>query len=226
MTVNKLLIATLALLALTPAAGAATKTYDVERIHIQISGDIAGRGWLFMEDVKGVRSSLQLVLLDGEGTIVYGCHVFRTGRDFNIVNVGPFAQQATAATSTAFMGRGSAAPCGTKVTSVTVSCPFAGIPAPESLNQVTINQSGTYRGAEGTASSYKITGRRDVPALCTINVTTQTVSPGTIETEVETFEGVATLTRLSSAHTGDTSFVDFWRDPFGWLDLRDVTFPF
>jgi hypothetical protein len=34
------------------------------------------------------------------------------------------------------------------------------------------------------------------------------------------------LTRLSSSHTGDTRFVDFWRDPAGWLSLRDVTFPF
>ena len=105
-------------------------------------------------------------------------------------------------------------------------CPYAGIPAPDALNQVTINQSGAYRGTDGAASSYAITGRRDVPDFCTINVTSQTITPTTIETRVERFEGLATLTRLSSAHTGDTSFVDFWRDPFGWLGLRDVTFPF
>jgi hypothetical protein len=45
-------------------------------------------------------------------------------------------------------------------------------------------------------------------------------------------QGAAILTRLSSAHTGDTRFVDFWRDPFfvpngkSWLSLDDVTFPF
>jgi hypothetical protein len=220
--VRKLLIATLALLALPSAAGAATKTYDVERIHIQITGDITGQGWLFMEDVKGVRSTMQLVLLDGEGPIVYNCHVFASGRDFNIVNVGPFAQQATGKTTVAFLSSGGVC-VGNRLrlgaSALKVSCPFAGVPAPESFNHVTINQSGTYRGANGVSSSYKITGRRDRPDFCTITVT---ATSGL----VETFEGLAILTRLSSAHTGDTSFVDFWRDPPDWLGLTDVTFPF
>jgi hypothetical protein len=219
---KRFLLATLALLALATPASAATKTYDVERIWIRIIGEFNGNGWVFLEDVLGVRSTVQVVLISDEGEIRYRCHAFGPHegppRDFNLANVGPFAQQGTGATNNAFaffLRFG----CGTQVTGVTVSCPFAGVRAPEAIDHETVDQSGTYRTTNDLISSYKITGHRDRPDFCEITIT----SP---ELGSETFEGLAILARLKQAHTGDTSFRDFWRDPITWLDLRDVTFPF
>jgi hypothetical protein len=215
---RKHLIATaLALLALPTSAIAATKTYDVERIFLRITGEFFGEGWVFMEDVKGLQSQIGIVLVDQEGIIDFNCHGFapftQPPRDFNVVNVGPFAQQASGSLPSAF------APflrCGlqTPITSLEVSCPFGGIPAPQSLDHGTVNHAGTYKGENGVASSYKITGHRDRAGLCDV-----IINGGA-------FEAFGTLNRFSQAHTGDTRFVDFYRDPTGWLNLRDVTFPF
>jgi hypothetical protein len=207
----------------TPAA-AQTKTYNVERIHIDLNdAELTGRGWVFMEDVGGVRSSFELVLLDGEGPIVYKCLVAASptpARDFNIVNVGPFAQQATA--NIAPLAPFLPTRCGNPPSpaTLTVNCAYQGVPAPQARDHVTINHAGTYRGTNGVASSYKITGHRDMVGICDVTINGTHI------------QGAAILTRLSSAHTGDTRFVDFWRDPFfvpngaSWLSLNDVTFPF
>jgi hypothetical protein len=217
---HKIVTATALLLcaALGTPAAAATKTYDVERIHIDIvDGEFNGKALLFLEDVSGVRSSIELLmvaLVNNERVVtVHDCQArspATPARDFNIVQVGPFAQQATANTTP--MASTIASQCGP--IGVTVSCPYEGVPAPQARNHVTVNHAGTYKGANGVASSYKITGHRDVVGICDV-----TINGGTLD-------GTATLTRLSQSHTGDTRFVDFYRDPAGWLNLRDVTFAF
>jgi hypothetical protein len=95
-----------------------------------------------------------------------------------------------------------------------VNCAYEGVPAPQASSLITINHTGTYRGADGIASSYKITGHRDRVGVCDVTI------------DGSTIDGTGIPTRLSSSHTGDTKFVDFWRDPTPWLSLRDVTFPF
>jgi hypothetical protein len=218
--VRKLLIATLALLALPSAAGAATKTYNVERLHISISGFgeqlDSGRGWLFMEDVSGVRSTVRMVLITDLGTVLFPC-IIQTAGSKNIVNVGPFAQRATG--SLASVPAAARLNC-RQITSLTVNCAYEGVPAPESRSHIIVTgHKGTYRSPQTDApSSYSITGHRDEVTFCDVTIN------GSLFREQH-----AILTRLRSSHTSTEAappYVDFWRDPTGWINTDDIAFPF
>jgi hypothetical protein len=202
----------------TPAA-AATKTYDVERLHISISGFgeqlDSGKGWLFMEDVSGVRSTIEMDLITDLGTVLFPCTI-RTDGSKNIVNVGPFAQQATG--SLASVPVAERTNC-TQITSLTVNCAYEGVQAKDAPNHIAVTgNKGTYRSGTGVPSSYSITGHRDEVASCEVTFNGQLFS-----------EQRAILTRLRSSHTSTEAappYVDFWRDPTGWIMVDDVSFPF
>jgi hypothetical protein len=81
-----------------------TKSFVHEQIHLRLSGFQSVEGWLHMEDIGGVGSVFEILVFNVETrAVLFSC---RTSapidvppsefRDFDIVQVGQFAQQATA----------------------------------------------------------------------------------------------------------------------------------
>jgi hypothetical protein len=211
----------------TPAAAQTvrTKTYDIEMMHLRVSGfQSPVEGWLFMIDVKGQRSRMELAFFDTQtGAAHYLCSVSgpdgviaRTPGDYDIVQVGKFAQQATAAVlpgslnTVEFSDFVHSFCTGPNPKSLTVS-PYEGVTAPEALQHVTINHTGTYRSSvNGQSSTYTQKGHRD-SVLCDILI------------DGVPYEGHATLTRLTSTHVGQPNLVMFSRDPSGWVSVGDLS---
>jgi hypothetical protein len=128
-------------------------------------------------------------------------------QDFNIVQVGSFAQQAT----------GDAAPitpwlhssCHIPPLSLTVNCPYQGLPAPQASHHVTLHHSGTYRGSANQLSPYTQNGHHDV-VVCDV----------VVDGAVYVFDG--TLTHIKETRRGDVTPDPNWQEPRGWLGIEDV----
>jgi hypothetical protein len=238
----KHLLATAALVALLPALALAqqppptlTRSYTYEWVHLRFAfRDADGapfHGLLLMEDVQGVQSRFVGYLRghehpDNGSTVVvevFDCAGRTDGlslptdglitRDANIVQVGPFAQQAA----------GDASPildeldtlCRIAPASVTIDCPFAGIPAPQAPGHVTFSHSGTYRTDANTnlPGSYSQTGRHG-PAFCRVHVN------GTL------YIADAFLTRMKETRRGQDVTPDpVWQEPRGWFLMEDLARP-
>jgi hypothetical protein len=88
--------------------------------------------------------------------------------DANIVQVGPFAQQASGdIIVSAFPALQSTC---RGLESLTVTCPYRGVPAPQATGYSTFTHSGTYRDDDGLAGSYSISSGRHGPILCEVEV--------------------------------------------------------
>jgi hypothetical protein len=194
------------------------QTFDHEQIHVRISGGQQVEGWLLMEDVGDSHSRLELLVRNVDTTeIVYQCITFEPidalpgeGDDSDIVQVGQFAQQATADAAAIMDSIGADCnPARRPRDHVTLDCPFLGERIATAPQHVSFNQSGTYRAANQQLTSFRVAGHRD-RALCTLDI------------DDELFEVDGFLTRLKATHQGSPSPVLFWEIPTGWLLLRDV----
>jgi hypothetical protein len=226
---NKILMAMTMLFALgavdavVNAQTVRTKTFDREMMHLRFStfAEQPVTGWLFLGDVKGDHSRIELLLEEknpntGEiGAHIYDCEITApqesTPRDFNIVQVGPFAQQGAAAVtqgSREFML--SFCDFGLTPNTLTVDCPFQGLPIGTAPRHVTIRQTGTYRASGNQQqTTYDISGHRDV-VVCEVVI------------DGVSYEADGFLTRLADKRVGNPSSDEFYRDPVGWLNLGDV----
>ena len=151
-----LAVVALALALVTPSLAQQTQTriYEYEWIHLRFNTHLPGEdviGWLFMEDVAGVRSRFQGSLRTPDGGQIFVCVGNTTEGitipgDADIVQVGPFAQQASGNIASALPTLQSTCP---QLQSLTVSCPYQGVPAPQARGYTTFTHSGTYRDDDG-----------------------------------------------------------------------------
>jgi hypothetical protein len=131
------------------------------------------------------------------------------GFDADLIQVGPFAQQA----------RGNVSPlldqlehfCLVPPQSLTLDCPYQGVPAPQAAGHETFNHTGTYRGrVGGLPGSYSQVGQHG-PTACTVLV--NEIAYG--------FEGH--LTRIKETRRGqDVSANITWFIPRGWIGIEEL----
>ena len=160
------LLATVAL-ALAPPALAQqppvqTRTYDYEWLYFELQQGITNNdeldGQLFLEDVSSsvdARSRVegQIFISNVEQTVgLFHCH--NTTDNVDILQVGPFAQQASADVTPATGGL----LCSTPQV-FTFDCPYRGVPITRAVGHDSFSFSGTY----------KATGRRG-PIVCEVQL--------------------------------------------------------
>jgi hypothetical protein len=228
--------AALALAALFAANGAqaAERSYTTETLHLRFSGGQGVEGWLFMQDVSGKdsrgrflngsRSEFRLLMLDHpEGELIPGAPIFSCSvnvpdgmfvtdpGDRDIVQIGQFAQQGAADVTPIldFIHD-----CNLGPVTLTVDCPFQGQNISQSPRHVTIKQTGKY--ATNTVS-YDISGHREL-IICEIIIAAE----GDETNEVLQADGWLTRVVDKRIGTGDLFPVEFFRDPTGFLDVRDA----
>jgi hypothetical protein len=210
--------AALALVLVAPSLAQQTQTriYEYEWIHLRFNTHLPGAdviGWLFMEDVAGVRSRFQGSLRTPDEGQIFVC-VGNTAEgitipgDADIVQVGPFAQQGSGDVASALPALQSTCP---QLQSLTVSCPYQGVPAPQARGYSTFTHSGTYRDDDGLEGSYSISGRHS-PILCDVEV--NGVHQGQ-------FSGW--LTRFQETRRGESvaPVPLWWQEPLRWAPLED-----
>jgi hypothetical protein len=193
-----------------------TKSYIYEWVHLRAGVEEGLRGWLFIEDLQGTLtqpSHLQGFLKDiHTGEMIFDCSGDADGLGFDnldVIQVGPFAQQA----------RGDIAPmqqnldndCLLPPISLTLDCPYQGIPAPQAAGHEAFNHTGTYRGrVGGLPGSYSQVGQHG-PTACTVVV--NDIPYG--------FEGQ--LTRIKETRRGqDVSANPTWIIPRGWISIEEL----
>ena len=194
-----------------------TRTYDYEWIHLRFNTQLPGAdviGWLFMEDVAGVRSRFQGSLRTPDGGQIFVC-VGNTAEgitipgDADIVQVGPFAQQASGDIASALPTLESTCP---QLQSLTVSCPYQGVPAPQARGYTTFAHSGTYRDDDGLTGSYSISSGRHGPVLCDVAVN-----------GVHQGQYSGWLTRFQETRQGESvaPVPLWWQEPLRWAPIAD-----
>jgi hypothetical protein len=193
-----------------------TKTCVDEWIHLRARVEEGSRGWLFIEDLQGTLtqpSHLQGFLKNiHTGEMIFDCSRDTDGLGFgnpDVIQVGPFAQQA----------RGDVAPiqqdldnhCLLPPQSLTLDCPYQGVPAPQAAGHETFNHTGTYRNrVSGLPGSCSQVGQHG-PTACTVVV--NEIAYG--------FEGH--LTRIKETRRGqDVSANPTWTIPRGWISIEDL----
>jgi hypothetical protein len=194
-----------------------TRTYDYEWIHLRFNTHLPGAdvvGWLFMEDVAGVRSRFQGSLRTPDAGQIFVC-VGNTAEgiplpgDADIVQVGPFAQQGSGNIASALPTLQSTCP---QLQSLTVSCPYQGVPAPQARGYTTFTHSGTYRDDDGITGSYSISSGHHGPIQCEVEV--NGVHQGQ-------FSGW--LARFQETRRGESvaPVPLWWQEPLRWTPLAD-----
>jgi hypothetical protein len=157
------------------------KTFVRERILLGFSrftdqGEI--EGYLSMMDLSGIGSHIDIFLRDAvTKEPIYDCAQDAPGQrddlppqDFNIVQVGPFAQQATAAVlpgspdTDDFIDFMHSFCTGPNPNNLTVSCPYQGLPIGEAPHHVTVRHTGTYRGSSNQLIKFDVSGHKDLDA--------------------------------------------------------------
>ncbi len=214
-----------ALLVSTSIAGSAlaqavqTRTYDYEWLYFELprfEGDtLAGK--LFLEDVSSTGGVNARSVVDAE---IFGEQPGTTRHDFfickttipggeNIVQIGPFAQQATAEF---LLPEGDPA-CFTPPPlpapqTLEIDCPFRGLQINQAPGHDTFRFTGKYRTPEGRSGSYTATGQRG-PIVCNFMLITPsgtTVALG--------FDVVGWIARVKETRTG----TDVRPTPLWWHD--------
>lgn len=141
------------------------------------AGD-ALQGEVFLHDVGKVTSRMSGYLMNvATGAFLMDCRTsvgnaldapLADHFDVNIVQVGPFAQQASGDVTGLLPwlnGNGIKGGCAIPPASLIISCPYRGAPIATAPDHITFNHSGTFRGwvagHENVASTYSIRGHRD-----------------------------------------------------------------
>jgi hypothetical protein len=214
-------LALLSVVALNAPVGAQTpppvqtKSYVYEQIHLRLEnagGHQLITGALFMEDVTNRHSQMELSVRNhATGALLYACSSgsLRNGRNDgdNIVQVGPFAQEAQADATGLLALRFN--DCARAPTSLIVHCPFQGIRAPQAPNYVTFTHSGTYRDGP-FPGSYSQQGRHG-PTRCAVSI------------DGIAYNGIGTLTHIKETRRGQAVDPNLrWRDPHRWLRVEDT----
>ena len=222
-----------------------TRSYTYEWIHVRITlrepENDPFNGLLFMEDVSGaqgaqsrflgyLRGEVIPSLPEGQGNpvieTVFDCSGPHNGvgrptdgkisRNANIVQVGPFAQEA-AGDIAGILGDLDAQ-CTLPPDSLTISCPFGGVPAPQAPGYYTFRHDGTYRTDVSTGAlpgSYSQQGRHG-RAFCIVTINgTAYVAEGTLTRMTETRRGPA----------GAVAPEPNWQEPTRWFSIEDLAVP-
>ena len=150
-----------------------------------------------MEDVSNHHSRIEGRLTDGatgerildcstEGPDFPGFENF----DFNIVQVGPFAQQASGDVAANGFIDLILENCGGPQT-LTLTCPFRGVPAPQSSQHIAIDNKGTYGGTNrNPPKTYIQRGHHDI-IVCDVVIDDVTYQmEGTLTHIKETRRGI------------------------------------
>ncbi len=180
------LAALLATAALTAASAEAqqvrTKSYVYEWIHLRpsaLDGSLPVLGALFLEDISGHGSRLDIHLTDPTtGEPIFECTAVAPERnfappepfrhDYDIIQVGPFAQQATGDISANGFDTFLEFQCGQTLTSLTLNCPYQGVPVSRSLSHISFTHSGTSGAPQGIpATSFTQKGHHS-PIQCNV----------------------------------------------------------
>ena len=172
-------IALLASVALAAPVGAQvapqprTQTFTIEGVVLQVSGGNNETGSLLLMDFHGRFSALKGHIRNtSTGAIRFQCTSASSNgtapvdvppgerRDFDVVQVGPFAQQATGDIEPI---AGAVQECGgDPPQTLSVVCPYQGVPAPKAPHHISFRHSGNYVGANGLPSSYLQVGDQDL----------------------------------------------------------------
>ena len=211
--------AALALVLVAPSLAQQTPTriYDYEWIHLRFNTHLPGAdviGWLFMEDVAGVRSRFQGSLRTrtkarSSSASATQPRVSPSQETRTSCKSGPFAQQASGNIAAALPTLQSTCP---QLQSLTVSCPYQGVPAPQAKGYSSFTHSGTYRDDDGLEGSYSISSGRHGPILCDVAV--NGVHQGQ-------FSGW--LTRFQETRHGESvaPVPLWWQEPLRWAPFAD-----
>jgi hypothetical protein len=177
-----LVIALAAPPALAQSPPVQTRTYDYEWLYLELpqAGDdtLDFDGRLFLEDVNGpaaARSTVsgEISFNTGEGDVhLISCFLV-TLPNLNLIQVGPFAQQATGDLDPAIPAL--EASCVLPPEILTLTCPYRGVPVTQAPGHDTFAFSGTYRTGAGLGGTYKATGQRG-PILCEMTVANGTAT--------------------------------------------------
>jgi hypothetical protein len=216
-----------------------TRSYTYEWIHVRISlrepDQEPFQGLLLTEDVSGTQGAQTRFLGYLHGTPIEGGdqqpvfhNIFdctgpanganspndgRVPRNANIVQVGPFAQQATG-DITPILGDLDIM-CTLPPDSLTINCPFQGVQAPQAPDYVTFTHSGTFRTPANLGSlsgSYSQNGRNGL-ASCVVVVNGVTyVADGTMTNMMETRRGPV----------GAVAPDPRWQEPTRWFLMEDL----
>lgn len=216
------LLATVAFAAPATAQGTQTATHEYEWIHVRVGDNQVGHlGSLFMGDIttKDVRSNSFSSQLQGvirrspNGEVILDCQLDVGGPDRdNIVQVGPFAQEAIGDAAN-LLANPFATNCVVFPESLTISCPFQGARVNVAPMHETFTHSGTINVTPPNRESFSQQGRRG-PTRCDMFI------------NGEFFQAEGHLTRITETRRGVTGAglapIPVWEEPTRWLRVEDT----
>jgi hypothetical protein len=183
------------------------------------------QGWLSMTDISGVGSRIELLVLDeATGARIYDCSQSAPGQrddlppgDFDIVQIGKFAQQGTAAVLPGpperddFIDFMHAFCMGPNPNTLTVTCPFQGQQIDTAPNHVTVKHTGTFRsGPNQQLTTFEVTGHKDA-AVCEVVI------------DGVAYEAGGTLVRLTDKQVGNPSPGSPWQTELDFVDIGTLS---
>jgi hypothetical protein len=204
--------------------GTETARYDYEWIHLRMEPEAGGSpgafsGILFMGDVTAnsfrfpSTSNLQGFIRARTGEVVLDCSVGVGGPgNDDIVQVGPFAQQAQGNTERLFANplvqTGPGTFCSVPA-EIVLDCPFQGVPAPNAQDHHQFTLSGTFFDFPAT-QSYSQRGQHG-PIHCEVFLNGTDIGGA-----------LGTLTRIRETRRGiGPAPVPFWQEPHRWVIVPD-----
>ena len=196
-----------------------TKSYTYEWIHLKTAPLSQAKGFLFMEDVSKHHSRIEGRLTDGTtGERILDCSAEgqdfpeSSNFDFDIVQVGPFAQQASGDVAANNFIELILDDCGGPQT-LTLSCPYQGVPASQSSTHIAIDNKGTFGGTtRDPPATYIQRGHHDIIA-CDVVIDSVTYQMnGTLTHIRETRQGLSIEAPVARRLT--------W--PGGWITVFDT----
>jgi hypothetical protein len=189
-----------------------TRTYDYEWLYFEVpqvtetTHDLEGR--LFIEEVNGpsearsrFEGAISFTNAEGGTDTLFSCGL--SFPNLNFIQVGPFAQQATADIGPAELEN-----CTVPAESITLECPYLGVQVRQANGHDSFTFTGTYRINAERSGTYTVTGQRG-PIICNMRVGDILAS------------GIpAWITRAKETRRGtDVSPTPlWWHEPVRWLD--------
>ena len=206
-----------------------TATYTYEMMHLRMENQAGGslprfKGVLSLVDITagppfiGSSRINALIKETNTGETVLDCQLGLSGNDHDIVQVGPFAQQAHGDIESILLDPeaqfGEATNCFIPpAINLTVDCPFAGVRAPKAPHHYSFTHSGTYVGTSSAEAGNTFSQRGEHgPIHCDI-----------IMDGEELGGAVGHLTFIRENRRG--VFIPpepMWKEPRQWLTVPDL----